>query len=207
MQAEVQQYQVQQQQQLLQELQRQHISAGSVLAAAAAAGAAPQPAGPCLALSQLLLYVVLLLQQVLPVLGRMLSVGHASAACDAVSLGVAIEQRLQAVVQQLEGLGQQAGAYQQQQDGLHAGALQLGLQLVDLCCFLLNDAAAREAVSQQLAVHANGFVAEAGGYLTHSQQWQQQQHGEQPGPAVMLQQLTLALQHIQHTLAQAMQLA
>lgn len=33
----------------------------------------------------------------------------------------------------------------------HAGALQLGLQLVGLCCFVLNDAAARDAVSQQLA--------------------------------------------------------
>jgi hypothetical protein len=206
LQAEVQQCQVQQQQQL-QESQRQHSSAVSVLAAAAAAVAAPQPVGPCLALSQLLLYVVLLLQQVLPVLAQMLSAGHASPAGEAVSLGVAIEQRLRAVVQQLEGLGQQAGGYQQQQDGLHAGALQLGLQLVDLCCFLLNDAAPREAVSQQLAVHAHGFVAEAGGYLTQSQQWQQQQQGEQPGPAVMLQQLTLALQHVQPTFAQAMQLA
>jgi hypothetical protein len=157
-------------QQQLQGSQGQHISAVSVLAAAAAAVAAPHPAGPCLALSLLLLYVVLLLQQVLPVLGQMLSVGHASAAGEAVSLGVAIERRLRAVVQQLEGLGQQAGGYQQQQDGLHAGALQLGLQLVDLCCFLLNDAAPREAVSQQLAVHAHGFVAEAGGYLTQSQQ-------------------------------------
>jgi hypothetical protein len=51
----------------------------SVLAAAAAAVAVPQPVDLCLALSQLLLYVVLLLQQVLHVLaqiwGRMLH-GH-----------------------------------------------------------------------------------------------------------------------------------
>jgi hypothetical protein len=205
MQVEVPQYQVQHQQ--LQESQRQHSNAVSVLAAAAAAVAAPQPIGPCLALSQLLLYAVLLLQQVLPVLGHMLSAGDASAADEAVSLGVAIEQSLRAVVQQLEGLGQHAGGHQQQQEGLQAGALQLGLQLVDLCCFCLNDAAAKEAVSQQLAVHAHIFVAEAGGYLTQSQQWQQQQQGQQPGPAVMLQQLTLALQHVQHLLMQAMQQA
>ena len=77
--------------------------------------------------------------------------------------------------------------------------LQGRLQLVDLCSLLLRDDAARAAVSQQLVLHANEFVAEATGHLTQSQQWQQHWQGqvEQPGPAVMLQQLSAALQHVQ----------
>lgn len=184
------------------------------IAAAAAAVAAPQPEGPCLTLRQLLLYAVTLLQAVLPLLGQVLagaavgaaghggqSGGSAAAAGVAVAMqwAVAVEQQLRSTVQHLERLGQHIS--QQQQQGLHEETLQTGMRLVELCSALLNDESARSAVSQQLLLHANGFVAQAVGYLTGGEQ----QGAHAAGPAVMLQQLTAALQHLQHLLMQAMQ--
>jgi hypothetical protein len=51
--------------------------------------------------------------------------------------------------------------------------------------------------------HANEFVSEAAGYLLCGQQ--QQEGLESQGPAVMLQQLTAALQHLQYVLIHATQ--
>lgn len=213
-----------------QEQERSHTqqdnAAAAALAAVAAAVAAPQPAGPCLALSQLLLYSISLLQAVFPVLLQLLADAAAAAAAtsqagheplqehsasSSLSVGMAIEQQLRSVVQQLESLGHQVTLQQQgQQHNWQEGILQLGLLLVQLCSLLLNDNAARTAVSHQLVQCANGFVAEGAAYLTQSQQ--QQQHAafqpeQPPGPALMLQQLTAALQHLQHSLSQAVQRA
>jgi len=202
---------------------QQHNAAAAALAAVAAAVAAPLPAGPCLALAQLLLYSISLLQAVFPVLLQLLSDAAAAAtsqagheplqdhsASSSLSVGMAIEQQLRSVVQQLESLGHQVALQQQgQQHNWQQGILQLGLLLVQLCSLLLNDNAAGAAVSQQLGQCANEFVAEGAVYLTQSQQQQQAafQPDQPPGPALMLQQLTAALQHLQHSLSQAVQRA
>jgi hypothetical protein len=168
----------------------------------------------------MLLYAVNLLHAVLPLLGQLLAggaaagaagpvgpsgVAGAAASAGALQWAAAVEQQLRSVVQHVERLGQHVSQQQQQQNqqsqGLHEDTLQTGLRLVELCSALLNDEAARSAVSQQLLLHANYFVSQAVGYLTGSEQ----QGGHAAGPAVILQQLTAALQHLQHLLMQAMQ--
>jgi hypothetical protein len=211
-----------QQQHLHAHHQQQQVIDAAALAALAAAAAAvpvPQATGPCLTLRQLLQYAVSLLQAVLPLLGQMLSQAAAAEAAGAsahglsaagfLAAGVAYEQQLRAVVQQLEQLGHQMGQQQWQQQQqqwqltVRGELLRMGVQLVELCSVLLHDEPARFAVSQRLMQHASEFVSEAAGYLICGQQ--QQEGIDSQGPAVMLQQLTAALQHLQYVLIHATQ--
>lgn len=188
-------------------LHHQHsTSAAAVmsLAAAAAAVAAPQPLGPCLTLAQLLVYAVALLQAVLPLLGQLLLAAAASgpgthdSLSGGLAAGAAYELQLRAVVQHLELVGQQIGSQHTSQEDI----LRLGVLLVQLCSTLLHDDAAGASVSQQVVQHASDFAGEAAVYLM---QGSHTAGAAPPGPAVMLQQLTAALQHLQHLLSQAVQ--
>jgi hypothetical protein len=221
--------QQQQQQGRLQSQQQADIVA--LLAVAAAAVPAPALQGPCLRLQQLLQYALALLCAVIQPMQVALAQGSAAAAAVAAAVErqlqqatLLLEQATQQSQQQLQTMAQQGyqsldqvaaavtAAAATAGQPLHEVVVQAGLQLVQLCALLLNDAAAGTAVAAQLTANAGAFAADAVGYLVQAQLGaavglQQQSAataGTLQGPemqlgeaGVQLQQMKAAQQHLQ----------
>lgn len=145
------------------------------LAAACAGVPVPQLQGPCFRLQQLVEYAVALLHAVVPALHQ-LQQSDPTAAAEASS---AVRQGLQHVVKLVDLVMRNCNSLLQQQQSLetiqgvlYATLLQLGLQLIQLCCGLLADSAACSSVAGQLTAHAPAFVADGLEYIMVVQQQQ-----------------------------------
>lgn len=153
-----------------QQQQSWQIHVLSQLSSACAAVPVPQQQGPCFRLQQLMEYAGALCQAAVPAFVLL----HSSQVAFVGETISTVSQQLQGIVQLMGWIsGALASTPHQQQApeqgslvaNLQGQVLQLGQQLVQLCCLLLSDRDACNRVSGQLTEHALSFVTDGICYL------------------------------------------